>query len=243
MKEYNRRDFIKTAGIGFAGLAGSLVFPGYVFGKTPDISMERYNTLPKNKKWLTTARILNKLHTLEGKFPSTKTISKMFDKLSKGHYSANSSKLNKKEIPALIDEYSYPLSTNTIITTDLLLALIEQESTRTPNCVGDVGEGGLMQIKPRTWAGNTEGNFYTNVFIPEENIYTGTKFFNWLEEYCSDEKTGHPEWRDLDTKSKQATLLAAYNCGGARLKSVNWHIVNTPKSTRDYLEKNIEKLI
>jgi len=240
MKDITRRTFLKTAGLTSAGLVGSLVFPESVFAK-PNITLEEYALLPKNKKWNVASKLLHRKYTLNGKKAPRKITTRMFDELSEGLYSANNKPISTKDTEDLIAHCAHYKSD--AITDDFFLALIEEESRRKPNNVSSIGAGGLTQIISPTWNQHQDKDFYTNVFIPEENIYTGTSHLKWLEKYCSNEKTGCPEWEHLNKESQQALILAAYHGGARRLKKTNWQISNMPSRTRAYVRKAMKKLI
>jgi hypothetical protein len=243
MEKLNRREFLRLSGLVGAGLIPNTLFPKIVFGNTPKITLEDYKVLPKEEKWLVASKLLHKKLTLEGKFATPKTITYLFDNLSDGNYSAHNQELSSEEINNLIQKYA-ELFKDSVINEKFLFSQMAVESKMISNSVSEVDAGGLEQILPITWSDhNNSSNFYENVFIPKENIYTATKFLNWLEIKCGNEEKGHPDWKYLRTSDKQAIILAAYHCGLSRLKSLDWHIISTPPKTRNYVWNIMKDLI
>ena len=114
---------------------------------------------------------------------------------------------------------------------DLVLAIIQQESSFNPKAKSSAGACGLMQLLPSTakWLGLKDT---AQIWTPEVNIKYGTKYIKYL---WGEFGQGSPadiakETIDLET-SRMA--VAAYNAGPGNVKKYNG--VPPFKETRHYV--------
>lgn len=82
----------------------------------------------------------------------------------------------------------------------LIKAIIKTESSFNENATSKAGASGLMQLMPSTFeAVKDEG--YSDIYNPEQNIFTGTKLFSQL----------------LDSSESVEEALAKYNAGAGNV--------------------------
>jgi soluble lytic murein transglycosylase-like protein len=114
---------------------------------------------------------------------------------------------------------------------DLVLAIIQQESSFNPKAKSSAGACGLMQLLPSTakWLGLKDA---AQIWTPEVNIKYGTKYIKYLWGEFGQGSLSDitKEAIDLET-SKMA--VAAYNAGPGNVKKYNG--VPPFKETRHYV--------
>lgn len=90
----------------------------------------------------------------------------------------------------------------------LVAALIWQESRFKPNAQSWAGATGLMQLMPAT-ARRFGLNTIREIYQPELNIQTGTKYIAWLDNF----------WKDIpDPLERLKFIMASYNAGEGHVK-------------------------
>lgn len=90
----------------------------------------------------------------------------------------------------------------------LIAAMTQQESNFQPNAKSWAGALGLMQLMPAT--AKLFGLSTTQeIYHPELNIKTGTKYIAWLENF----------WKDIkDDTERKKFIMASYNAGQGHVK-------------------------
>lgn len=90
----------------------------------------------------------------------------------------------------------------------LVAALIWQESKFKPTAKSWAGATGLMQLMPAT-ARRFGLNTMQEIYHPELNIKTGTKYIAWLENF----------WKEIeDDTERKKFIMASYNAGEGHVK-------------------------
>ncbi|MCO5233222.1 MAG: transglycosylase SLT domain-containing protein [Chitinophagales bacterium] len=90
----------------------------------------------------------------------------------------------------------------------LIASLIWQESRYKPTAKSWAGAVGLMQLMPAT-ARRFGLNSMQEIYHPELNIKTGTKYIAWLENF----------WKEIkDETERKKFILASYNAGEGHVK-------------------------
>ncbi len=90
----------------------------------------------------------------------------------------------------------------------LIAAMIKQESGFNPTARSWAGAMGLMQLMPGT-AKKFGLHTYSEIYHPELNIQTGTKYIVWLEDF----------WKDIqDDIERKKFILASYNAGQGHIR-------------------------
>lgn len=90
----------------------------------------------------------------------------------------------------------------------LVAALIWQESKFKPTAKSWAGATGLMQLMPAT-ARRFGLNTMQEIYHPELNIKTGTKYIAWLENF----------WKEIeDETERKKFIMASYNAGEGHVK-------------------------
>lgn len=136
--------------------------------------------------------------------------------------------------------YNHELTVSEKIIDDKLInRIIYIESKWNKYAKSNRGARGLMQLTPDAWEQvEPKLNYYKNVFNPRINKEVGTKYLEWINDYCEDK---HPNWENLDDRQKIKIVLAAYNGGPTKLKKIDWDIGKMPRETRNYIKK-IERI-
>ncbi len=90
----------------------------------------------------------------------------------------------------------------------LVAAMIWQESKFKPSAKSWAGATGLMQLMPAT-ARRFGLNSMQEIYHPELNIKTGTKYIAWLEDF----------WQEIeDETERKKFIMASYNAGEGHVK-------------------------
>lgn len=122
-----------------------------------------------------------------------------------------------------------------LINDKLVNAIIEVESNGNPYAVSKKGAKGLMQLTYEAWKQiELKLSYSKNVFNPKINKEVGTRYLEWIENFCED---NHPTWNILPLNQKRNIIAAAYNGGPAKLKKNNWDIKKMPCETKNYVGK------
>jgi soluble lytic murein transglycosylase-like protein len=117
----------------------------------------------------------------------------------------------------------------------LVDAIIQVESQGDPQCVGRMGERGLMQIRAATWRAVTREIFgrpqpFQKAFDPALNRRVGRAYLAQLQEYIAQHRA---RWQ----ADELSLLIAAYNAGPTCLRQKGFSLKRLPESTRDYVER------
>ena len=119
---------------------------------------------------------------------------------------------------------------------DLFLeAIVQVESAGNPECVGNAGERGLMQIKAGTWREASSRVFskslpFDEAFNPELNRRVGKAYLASLQEFLLAHRS---EW-----KADMRSLLAAcYNGGPNRVLAAGFSLEALPHSIQSYVDR------
>lgn len=146
--------------------------------------------------------------------------------------------IDRKTHPLNYSEYVEKYSELYGVPTEIVYAIIKNESDFVSNAVSHAGAVGLMQMMPDTfiWLGERQGEALSErlLYDPETNIKYGTYYLSYLYEQFG-------MWE---------TVYAAYNCGPTRVKEwqtdteyadANGVLTNIPiKETSQYVKK-VEK--
>jgi hypothetical protein len=114
-------------------------------------------------------------------------------------------------------------------------AIVQVESAGNPDCVGNAGERGLMQIKSATWREitallYTEPIDFERAFEPGLNREVGQAYLASLAEFL---RVRQSAWQ-----ADMRTLLAAcYNAGPTRVRDAGFDPGRLPPSTQDYVRR------
>lgn len=101
-----------------------------------------------------------------------------------------------------LQDYIFNLTKQYNVPTEIVIAVIERESSYRPNVTGLAGEQGLMQIHPINHERLTDALGITDFYDPKQNILAGTYMLSEL-------------FAKYDTATE---ALMCYNCGEAGAK-------------------------
>jgi len=110
-----------------------------------------------------------------------------------------------------------------------LPALVQIESGGDPNAVGSKGERGLCQIMQATWFDMADEPF-EKAFDPATNLSVARRYLNWIWATLS-------RWTGESTIIDIRDVLACYNGGIGRFRSMGYELGKMPESTQRYVEK------
>ena len=143
--------------------------------------------------------------------------------------------LKKKNFEKYIEPFYEKSEISELITKNLIKTTILVESEGNTNAISCVGAKGLMQLMKDTWEDHeTKISYEEGVFNPYKNVEVGTKYLDWITEYCGRK---HPHWKELTTEKKHEIITASYNGGIGRLRKNNWDINRMPEETIKYVQK------
>jgi soluble lytic murein transglycosylase-like protein len=119
------------------------------------------------------------------------------------------------------------------VSEQLVLNVIEAESSFDVNAVSHCDARGLMQITRPTWDWITQ--YYLEVdwdydlycFDSEKNIIVGTRFLKWISDYLDKKQLNAP---------KQDLVLACYNAGPGNVEKYNYTVPPFAE-TQNYVAK------
>lgn len=115
-----------------------------------------------------------------------------------------------------------------------LVAIAQTESSLNPLAKSRAGARGLFQLTKYAWEEiDAKRKYLENVFNPEINTENGSRYLAFLEEFCMNQ---NPSWDDLNSEKQKELILAAYNLGPYRLKSLGWNLEKTP-AVKKYVER------
>jgi hypothetical protein len=116
---------------------------------------------------------------------------------------------------------------------DLVLAVIQQESSFDPKAHSSAGACGLMQLLPDTakWLGLKDA---AQIWTPEVNIKYGTKYLKYLWGQFGQNSPADIPREAIDINSSQM-VIAAYNAGPGNVKKYGG--VPPFKETRAYVAR------
>jgi soluble lytic murein transglycosylase-like protein len=122
-----------------------------------------------------------------------------------------------------------------LVSSLLVEAIVQIESSGRPRMVGRHGERGLMQIKSGTWADMTKVIFgqrvsFDKAFDPDLNRKVGTAYLAFLQDFLLKHKS---EWK----ADERSLLLACYNAGPNRVREAGFSINRLPRQARDYVSR------
>lgn len=100
---------------------------------------------------------------------------------------------------------------------NLILSVIQQESSFNPYSTSSTGAMGLMQLMP----GTASELGVTNAYDVDQNVDGGTKYLKSL----------------LNTFGDYKKAIAAYNAGPGAVESSNGEMSKLPQETKDYVSK------
>jgi len=122
---------------------------------------------------------------------------------------------------------------------DLLVnAIIQIESGGDAGLVGSMGERGLMQVMPETWAEITARKYgkpisFDLAFKPDMNEHVGRLYLDFLQGFLQQHKD---DWQ----ADERALLLACYNAGPGRVQRSGFDILNLPAVVQDYVQRGVD---
>jgi soluble lytic murein transglycosylase-like protein len=139
--------------------------------------------------------------------------------------------LSRRELKDYVENAFRNIRPPSLFTPEVLERIVLRESSgNTKAFFPNTGARGLMQITEEAWNQinrGSWGDYLNNVFNPEKNIITGTKYLKWAYYFC---KNNHPDWDNLSSEEQLRTVLGAYNEGPNKLRKNNWEIKNTKYS-------------
>jgi len=114
--------------------------------------------------------------------------------------------------------------------------IIKQESGGDPRAESPAGARGLMQIMPATWEEWTarlygESLPFDRAYDPAINEAVGTAYLRWIRETLRTWMGREPAIEDI---------LAAYNGGIGRYRSMEYDLRRMPAETQDYVARITE---
>lgn len=124
-------------------------------------------------------------------------------------------------------------SAKELITPEVIERVIQTESGHNPHAVSPTGARGLMQLMPAAWRDvqNRVKDLapfgYDQYAMDEQtNRRFGTEYLKLVQSYLPEESQG-----------SLPHVLAAYNGGPGRLKSVGYDLRKMPRETQQYIHR------
>ncbi|MCO5249361.1 MAG: transglycosylase SLT domain-containing protein [Chitinophagales bacterium] len=156
--------------------------------------------------------LLSKLNQFISQSKEDESIYELYDRYFKTERVTNTNGtsadvLNTANI-SIYDFWIQKYSRNILWDWRLVAAMIWQESRFKSDAKSWAGATGLMQLMPAT-ARRFGLNTMQEIYHPELNIKTGTKYIKWLEDFWSDIK---------DDSERKKFIIASYNAGEGHVR-------------------------
>lgn len=141
----------------------------------------------------------------------------------------------------IVDEvYNNNKIDNSIVDKNLILSLMQNESSFVKDTISPKGAIGLMQPMRDTWYDYSKKNFKKYSKIPEYNIDVGTKHLLFLEKVLTNK---FPNWDSTSPNENIIIISAAYNGGQGLFEDIKWKLDEMPLESRRHGEKVLRSYI